>query len=176
MTEFDLRALGWVVTRDAFWEVARSLTGRTPRLPLAAMPGLTERWQKVQAASVKTSGPLLTRLVSSSLLRPMSAETCAAAADFLTLLSTSCPELYSLHVVGERCRRACAQSLAGLGGSMVLGALAGTGFPLIGDVAVVLFAMGVWYLMTFLQLRGVRKLLSHLTCRRNISGAPGLLP
>src|SRR5258705_5156654 len=84
MNESDLRALGWVVTRDAFWEVARTLAGRTPRLPFKAMQGLAERWQALQAVVAKTPAPTLSRIVSSSLMRPMSAETCTAAADYLT--------------------------------------------------------------------------------------------
>lgn len=176
MTEFDLRALGWVVTRDACWEIARSLAGRTPRLPLAATRELAERWQTLHVAAAKTSGPLLTKIVSSSLLRPMSAETCAAAADYLTSLSTWCPERYSLRAVRDRCRRACALTIAGIGGSMVFGALAAPAYPLTADVAVVLFAMGAWHLTTFVQLCSVRKLISQLARRNSYSGAPGLLP
>jgi hypothetical protein len=174
MTEFDLRALGWVVTRDAFWEVARSLAGRTPRFPLTAMQGLAERWRTLQSVAAKSSGLHWTRIASSPLLRPMSAETCAAAADYLTLLSASCPELYSPHVLRERCRRACVQTIAGLGGSTVLGSLAGPAYPLTADVAVVLFAIGGWHLITFLQLRRVRKLILRLAPQANF-GAPGLL-
>jgi hypothetical protein len=174
MTEFDLRALGWVVTRDAFWEVARSLAGRTPRLPLTAMQGLAERWQTLQAVAAKSSGPLWTRIVSSPLLRAMSVETRAAATDYLTLLSASCPELYSPPVLRERCRRACAQTFAGLGGSMVLGSLAGPAYPLTADVALALFAIGGWHLITFLQLRCVRKLISQLAPQPNFR-APGIL-
>jgi hypothetical protein len=162
MNEFDVRALGWVVTRDAFWEVVRSLAGRKPRLPFAAMQGLMKRWQTLQAAVEKTSGPPLTRIVSSSLLRPTSAETSAAAADYLTLLSTSCPELYTPRVMDERCRRGSAKAIAGLGGSIGLGFFASLGYSLIADAAVVLFAMGAWHLMTSLQLRCVRRLISQL--------------
>src|SRR5450631_939499 len=176
MTEFDLRALGWVLTRDLFWEVARSLAGRTRRVPLTVMKGLAERWQALQAAAETTSDPLLTRLFSSPHSRSMSAETRAAAAEYLIFLSTSCPELYSLHVVDERCRRAGAQAIAGVGGSMVFGYLAGPAHPLTADVAVVVFVMGVWHLITFLQLRCVRKFIAQLARRSSFSGAPGLLP
>jgi hypothetical protein len=124
--------------------------------------------------AAKSSGPLWTRIVSSPLLRPMCAETCAAAADYLTLLSASCPELYALHVLRERCRRACAQTIAGLGGSMVLGSLADPAYPLTADVALALFAIGGWHLITFSQLRRVRKLISQLAPQANF-GAPGLL-
>ena len=176
MTEFDLRSLGWVVTRDLLWEIARSLAGRTRRVPLAAMEGLTERWQALQVAAAKTSQPLLTRVVSSPLLRSMSAETRAVAAEYVIFLSTACPELYSLHVVDERCRRAGAQAIAGLGGSMVFGYFANPSHPRTADVAVVLFVMGAWHLLTLLQLRCVRKLIAHLARRSSYSGAPGLRP
>lgn len=176
MTEFDLRALGWVVTRDACWEIARSLAGRKPRLPLAATQGLMKRWQTVQAAAAKTAAPHLTPIVSSPLLRPMSAETCAATAEYLTLLSASCPELYSLHAVRERCRRASAQAIAGFGGSLLLGALAGPANQLTADLAVVLLVMGAWNLTTFVQLRSVRKLISQSARWNRFPGAPRLLP
>jgi hypothetical protein len=174
MTDFDLRALGWVVTRDLFWEIARSLAGRTRLVPLTAMERLNERWQAVQTAAAKTSDPLLTRFVSSPLLRSMSAETRAAAAEYLIVLSTACPDLYSLQVIDERCRRAGARAIAGVGGSIVFGSLADLSYPLIADAAVVLFAMGAWNLITLLQLRSVRKLLAGLACRGSHSEARGL--
>ena len=170
MNEFDVRALGWVVTRDAFWEVARSLAGKKPRLPFAAMHGLMERWQTLQAVVAKTSGSPLTRIVSSSLMRPVSAETSAAAADYVALLSTSCPELYSLHVVDERCRRGSAKAIAGIGGSIGLGFFASLGYSLIADAALVLFAMGAWHLITSLQLRCVRRLIAQLAHPNVCSG------
>ena len=91
MTEFDLRALGWVVTRDLFWEVGRSLVGRTRRLPSTALEELQERWRAVQAAAAKTSGPFLSRVASSPLLRSMSTETRAAAAEYLILFEYGAP-------------------------------------------------------------------------------------
>ncbi len=57
---------------------------------------------------------------------------------------------------------------------MVLGYLAGPGHALTTDVALVLFVMGAWHLITFLQLRCVRKLIAHLARRSSYSGAPGL--
>jgi len=164
MNEFDVRALGWVVTRDAFWEVARSLAGRTPRLPLAAMQGLAERWQTLLAAVAKARGAPLARMFSSPLSRPMSAEACAAAADYLTLLRTLCPELYSTRVIGERCRRGCVKAIAGVGGSIGLGFFASPDQPLIADAAIVLFAMAAWHLVTSVQLHRVRRLMSQLAC------------
>ena len=175
MTEFDLRAIGWVVTRDLVWEVARSLAGRTRHLSLEAMEGLNERWQAIQAAAARTSDPYLARLVSSPLVRAVSAETRAAAAEYLIHLSAACPELYSLQAMDERCRRAGGLAIAGTGGSMVFGYLADPSIPLVADAAIVLFAMGAWHLITFLQLRSVRKLLVRLAPRGLYSGA-GSLP
>ena len=104
MTEFDLRALGWVVTRDLFLDIARSLAGRSRHLSLEAMEGFNERWQAVQAAASRTSsGPPLSRFVSSPLVRPISAETRAAASEYPILLGATCPELYSYRVMEERC-------------------------------------------------------------------------
>jgi hypothetical protein len=174
MTEFDLRALGWVVARDAFCEIVRSLAFGTPHIPLAVMQVLAKGWQTLDAAAAKTSRPLLTRTGSISSLRPMSADTCAAVADYLTLLCASFPELYSLRVLRERCRRAGAQAIAGLGGAMTFDALAGD-YPLTADIAVVLFAMGAWGLMTFVQLRCVRELVSQLVRRNGFSADPGLM-
>lgn len=174
MSEFDLRALGWVVTRDLFCDVVRSLAGRTRRTPLAAMEGLNERWQVVQLTAAKMPDPLLARFVSSPLVRSVSAQTRAAAAEYMIHLSAACPELYSLQAMDERCRRAGARAIAGLVGAMVFGYLAAPPDPLIADVAVVLFAMGAWHMLTLLQLRSVRKLLAHLAVRGIYSGAGGL--
>jgi hypothetical protein len=138
------------------------------------MQVLAKGWQTLDAAAAKTSRPLLTRTGSISSLRPMSADTCAAVADYLTLLCASFPELYSLRVLRERCRRAGAQAIAGLGGAMTFDALAGD-YPLTADIAVVLFAMGAWGLMTFVQLRCVRELVSQLVRRNGFSADPGLM-
>jgi hypothetical protein len=104
----------------------------------------------------------------------MSAETCAAVADYLTLLCTSFPELYSLPVLRERCRRAGAQAIAGLGGAMTFGSLASPDYPLSADIAVVLFTMGAWGLITFVQLRCVQGLVSQLVRRNYRQEALGL--
>jgi hypothetical protein len=135
---------------------------------------LAKGWQTLDAAAAKTSRPLLTRTGSISSLRPMSAETCAAVADYLTLLCTSFPELYSLPVLRERCRRAGAQAIAGLGGAMTFGSLAGPDYPLSADIAVVLFTMGTWGLITFVQLRCVQELVSQLVRRNYRQEALGL--
>jgi len=162
MNEFDVRALGWVVTRDAFWEVARSLIGRTPRVPLAAMQGLAERWQTLQSAVAKARGSPLPGMLFSPILRPMPAEACAAATDYLKLLRTLCPELYSPRVIDERCRGGCIKAIAGVGGSILLGFFASPDQPLIKDAVLVLFAMGAWHLATSVQLHRVRRLMSQL--------------
>ena len=85
-----------------------------------------------------------------------------------------CPKLYSYRVMEERCRRAGARAIAGVGGSIVFGFLASPSIPLTGDVALVLFAMGGWNLVTHLQLRSVRRLIAHLTRRGSNSGTQGL--
>jgi len=176
MTEFDLRALGWVVTRDAFWEIARSLAGQKPRVPLAAMQELAERWRALQAVAARTPRPTLARISLGSSLRRVSAETHAAAAEYLEVLCGACPDLYAPHVLGHRCRHASALALAGFSGALALGSLTDPAYPLIADAALVLFVMGVWHLLTFLQLRSVRKLMSQRARRRRFSEASGIPP
>lgn len=138
------------------------MAGRTPRLALAVMRELADRWHALQAALEKTSEPALTRIVSSPLARPMFTEACAVAEDYLTLLCTSCPQLYSLPVMDDRCRRGSAKAIVGILGSVGLGFFADLDYPLIADAAVVLLAMGAWHLLTSVQLRCVRRLISQL--------------
>ena len=176
MTEFDLRALGWVVTRDALWEITRSLAGRTSRLPTTATQELAERWRALQAVAAKPSAPNLTRTGLGSSLRGVSAETHAATAEYLDVLCASCPELYSTHVVSERCRHASALAIAGFGGTLALGSLTHLVQPLISDVVLVLLLMGAWHLLTFLQLRSVRRLLAQHVRQLDLTGAPSMLP
>ena len=57
MTESDLRALGWVVTRDACWEIACSLAGRTPRLTLEAMQELAKTMANATGYGREILGP-----------------------------------------------------------------------------------------------------------------------
>ena len=176
MTEFDLRALGWVVTRDAFWEIARSLVGQKPRIPLAAMPELSQRWRALQAVAAKPSRPIRARIHLSSSVRGVSAETHAAAVDYLHVLRASCPDLYAPHIVVERCRRALALAIAGFGGAIALGSLTDLDYPLISDAALVLFLMGAWHLVTLFQLGSVRKLVSHYADQTRLSGSPSTFP
>jgi len=129
---------------------------------MAVMRELTERWHTLQAAVEKTSEPALSRIISSPLARPMSTGACAAAADYLTLLCMSCPELYSLPVMDDRCRRASAKAIVGIFGSVGLGFFADLDYPLIADAALVLLAMGAWHLVTSVQLRCVRRSISQL--------------
>jgi len=109
-------------------------------------------------------------------MRSVSAETHDAAAEYLVVLCASCPELYSTPVVSERCRRASALAIAGFGGALALGSLTHLVQPLISDVALVLFVMGAWHLLTFLQLRSVRKLLAQHVREHHLTGAPSILP
>jgi len=52
MRRLDLRALGWVVTRDACSEIARKALGRRPKMPTAAFRELGDRWRAIQAPCV----------------------------------------------------------------------------------------------------------------------------
>ena len=52
MKRRDVRALGWVVTRDTCFEIARRALGRRPRMPTAALRQLGARWRDIHASPV----------------------------------------------------------------------------------------------------------------------------
>ena len=176
MTEFDLRALGWVVTRDACWEIARSLAGRTPRLPLAATRELTERWQNAPRCGRENVGSALDQDRLEFTIAPNVRRDMRGRCRFSHLAQYVVSGTVLIARVGDRCRRACAQSLrrdrriygARLPRRPRLPANRRCRGRAVRDGRLVPDDLRAAVL--------VRKLISQLACRNSYSGAPGLLP
>jgi len=64
MNRLDVRALGWVVTRDALSEIAHVALGGRRRTPLVTLGELGDRWRAVHASlAADQSEPLVAFLV-----------------------------------------------------------------------------------------------------------------
>ena len=59
MNRLDVRALGWVVTRDALSEMAHVAFGARRRIPRVALGQLGDRWRAVHASPAADQPELL---------------------------------------------------------------------------------------------------------------------
>jgi hypothetical protein len=152
MKRFDVRALGWVVTRDTCSEIARRALGRRPTMPTVAFRELGARWRAIHAPSVADqSGPLNAFLVAQP-STPQSKQREDAVIAFVDSLQSFRPDLYSERSLRRRCLRACAQIIVSLALGAILASWAPPDIPTVRDASLVMFAMASWYVVTAIQL------------------------
>ena len=90
MNGLDVRALGWVVTRDACSEVVRVALGRERQISIAALRTLGDRWRAVSVSPVaEQRGPHNVFLATS-----LSKQRVMALVEFIETLQSSRPDLY----------------------------------------------------------------------------------
>src|ERR1700737_2593557 len=108
MKRRDVRALGWVVTRDACGEIARRVLGRRRRMPTAALRELGARWRDIQASPIADkAGPIDAFLVG----QPATHQTVIAFVDSLQHFR---PDLYSEQAMRKRCLSGCGHVVVSL--------------------------------------------------------------
>jgi hypothetical protein len=141
-----VRALGWVVTRDACVEIARRVLGRRRRMPTAALRELGARWRDIQASPIADkAGPIDAFLVG----QPATHQTVIAFVDSLQHFR---PDLYSEQALRKRCLSGCGHVVVSLAFGAILASFTSSDIPIIGDAALALFAIASWYLVTTIQL------------------------
>jgi len=162
----DVRALGWVVTRDACSEVVRVALGRERQISIAALRTLGDRWRAVSVSPVaEQRGPLDLFLATS-----LSKQREKAVLAFIETLQYSCPDLYSEQVLRQRYRNAFCQAVASCALGAFLAYWASSDFPIVGDSMLVLFAIACWRLVTSIQLARTHRLVKQIRQDRSFRG------
>jgi hypothetical protein len=161
MTGFDLRAVGWVVTRDIFADALRTAFGAPPRIEPDALQALGAQWCKLQDACSRDpdASSLAALLSPSTRLSAPSADALAAFVDRLTAL---CPDRYGLAALRRRGRTSLAQACIGCFGGGLLSGAAVSPDTLVGDVALVLLVMGLCHLVSATQLWRTLRIVKRL--------------
>ena len=147
-----MRALGWVVTRDTCFEIARRALGRRPRMPTAALRELAARWRDIHTPRIADkAGPIDAFLVGQA-DTPQSKQRDKMVIAFVDSLQHFRPDLYSEQALRKRCLSGCGHVIVILAFGTILASYTSSDIPIIGDAALVLFAMASWYLVTTIQL------------------------
>lgn len=165
---FDLRALGWVVTRDLITELVRTALGRTRRVPLTTLRDIAERWRVVQASQARgvAASPLLL-----SLATPLPKAGVAAMAGLVLYLATRLPHRYGESAMRARCRSDGATFGTAAAAGAALLALA-PDFTIVVDAAWVLMALACWKSVTTFQTWLAYRLVKRVSRISGVSDAP----
>ena len=166
MNRLDVRALGWVVTRDACSEAVRVALGRERQISISALRALGDRWRAASVSPVaEQRGPLDLFLVTS-----LSKQREKAVLEFIETLQYSCPDLYSEQVLQRRYRTAFCQALASFALGVICAHWVSADIPIVGDSALVLFAIACWSLATAVQLWRTHRLVKQAREYRDLRG------
>jgi hypothetical protein len=161
VNRFDVRAIGWVVTRDACAEIARALFGARRQVAVEALRSLGKRWLAVLACLREDA-----RVASGNLLQPLrtalSPKSEEAVNDFVLHMVSCCPQRYSEPVLRGRCLSAAAQAFVGLVGGTTAGSFATPERMFFGDMAIVLLVMTCGSLISAIHLWRTYRIVKRL--------------
>jgi hypothetical protein len=152
MKRLHVRALGWVVTRDICFEIVRVAFGGQRRMPRAALLELGARWQAVHTSRARDQAEPFGVLPFGQLTNSLSKQREKTLAEFVDSLQACRPDLYTEQALGQRCLRARGRAIVSLSLGAILANLTRSDVPIVGDSAVVLFAMACWSAVTTIQL------------------------
>jgi len=170
MNRLDVRALGWVVTRDALSEIAHVALGGRRRTPLATLGELGDRWRAVHASlAADQSEPLVAFLVW-GFTTSLSKQREKAVVEFVESLQACSPDLYSEQALRHRYLSSARQAIASCALGAILACWTPSDIPIIGDSAFILFAIACWSLMTTLQLLRTHHLVKRIIQSRSLHG------
>src|SRR5450631_815406 len=170
MNRLDVRALGWVVTRDAVAELAHVLLGGRRTIPLAALQELGARWRAVHASpAADQSEPLVAFLVG-KFTTSLSRQREKAVVEFVESLQACSPKLYSEQALRHRCLTGVRQASASFALGAILAHWTSSDIPIIADSALVLFAVAGWSFVTTVQLWRTYHLVKRINRIRSIRG------
>ena len=147
-----MRALGWVVTRDTCVEIARRALRRRPGMPTAAFQELGARWRDVHAPPIADKARPIDAFLVGQAATPQSKQRDKTVIAFVDSLQHFRPDLYSEQALRKRCLSGCGHVVVSLAFGAILTSFTSSDIPIIGDAALVLFAIASWYLVTTIQL------------------------
>ena len=116
MDRFDLRAIGWVVVRDACVDAVRAMLGRARAVPPESLPALAERWRALVEARAVPAAESASADGSGSSGCTWTGD-CVAA--FARALAAAPPHLYAPSALRRRFRQALTESIVGWAGAIV---------------------------------------------------------
>jgi hypothetical protein len=161
MNGFEVRALGWVVTRDTCFDIARTALGGRTRMSRASLSEQRNLWHVVQS-SLRADGPR--RGVSA--IRPLTATLSSASetaiAAFVRHLVACCPGLYSERALRTRCHERCPAFAATAGAGAILAQFAPPDASTLGDVSLSFLLLTVWNMVTTIQLWRTPRLVDRM--------------
>ena len=162
-----MRALGWVVTRDACFDIARTALGGRSRMSRANLREQRDLWRVVQS-SLRADGPQRRGI---SAITPLAASLSTASeraiAEFVRHLVARCPDLYNEPALRTRWQQRCAAFAATAGAGAILAQVAPPDASTLGDLSSALLLIAGWSLVTAIQLWRTRRLVERmLECER----------
>jgi hypothetical protein len=166
MNSRDVRALGSVLTRDVFAELARSAFLRRRKLSIDALRGLGRRWQAIQSSLMADRILAHETSMTRSPGAPLSKRTGEAVVALVDELVACSPQLYSQGSLRERCLGACGRAIASCALSAILACISSSDGVLVGDSERLLFLIACWNLVTTIQLWRTYTLVKHVSQRR----------
>jgi len=162
MNGFDVRALGWVVTRDACFDIARTALGGRSRISRAMLKEQRDLWRVVQS-SLRADRPQRRGI---SAIRPLAASLSTASeraiAEFVRHLVACCPDLYSEPALRTRWHERCAAFAATAGAGAILAHVAPPDTSTLGDLSPAFLLIAGWSLVTAIQLWRTRRLVERM--------------
>jgi hypothetical protein len=170
MNRLDVRALGWVVTRDMCSEIACVALGRRQRMSRAALERLRELWRAVVTAPTADRSAHLKDLLVADGTTAVSPQRHKAVVEFVDTLQDCFPHLYSEQALRHRCFNACGQATVSLALGAVLACWSSADVPIIGSAALVLFAIAFWSLVTTIQFCRAYRLVKDRAARWRFAG------
>lgn len=162
MNGIDVRALGWVATRDICAEMARTAIGGRARISPAMLRELGDRWRAVQTSLQADRSWRLNMSVIVPLATPLSKASETAIAEFVEQLAIRFPDRYRELALQRRWLNGCATFIASAAASAVLASIASSDIPIIGDAALVLLVMACWSFITTIQLWRTHRLVEWM--------------
>jgi hypothetical protein len=148
---FDLRAIGWIVTRDTCADIVRAGLGRRGALDPATLRANARRWSAVEAAYYAERGSSLSVLLApSAAALPRASAT--ALTDFVRHLVAEAPARYAPAALRSRFRQRFAQAAIGFGAGALLCAGGAEAHSLLADAGLAMLVMGAWSVVTAVQL------------------------
>jgi hypothetical protein len=159
----QLRAVGWVFTRDVFVDSVRAAFGAPRRIEPKTVAAMAQHWCAVeQATRAERVSSIATFASGAAALSARSAE---ALTVFVERIVAECPARYAPAALRQRCRLGVAQAASGFVGGLLLSSASAAPDSLAAESAFVLFAMGLWSSMTTLQLWQIYRLVKELATR-----------
>ena len=94
-----------------------------------------------------------------------------AVVEFVETLQYSCPDLYSEQVLRQRYRNALCQAIASFGLGAICAHWASPDVSIVGDSALVLFAIACWSLAVAVQLWRTHRLVKQIPQEHSFHGS-----